>query len=95
MVDFAGVATTLSSSLTMFGNAVDKLATAIDRMPTNVEHSGQFNVVVTHNGAEAFANMNDKIREMVDKQIANAISSEFSRRLPDAPGGSVADNQRF
>ena len=77
MKSFAGPAQQLSSSL-------DKFASLVEKIPSEMELTGNFTTNVNINGAEAFQGMEGKFKEMMVSYVTTEVERQFKRKLPDA-----------
>jgi len=88
LAGFASAAGPLASALTTFGDAARQLGEALAKFPSTVQHTHSISANVVLNDGGALAGLKEGQQEWVMGYVQQAIAAEFSRRLPDAPGGS-------
>jgi hypothetical protein len=82
MSSFISPAQALTSALTGFGSNSSRLVDALSKFPTNVEHTGRFEVSVT--GLEGAKELESAIGAIVDRRVAAALRQENERRFPES-----------
>lgn len=84
MSQFSQAAQSMAQAFNVFNGSATALAQALSNMPSTLTVSGQHQVNVVINGAEALAKLTPEIKEMVTADVKAQLGRIFKEQMPDA-----------